>query len=118
MYCRVSCCVGLKWWTERGGLAQSSSLCHRSHLNCIHSFIGHFRFHVLAQILAHLVAEVDPSNGLAACLCWLCSHLGCDSCLLQQEALLMGVDLLDQPPPHVRQPQFFLIHVCSLLACT
>ena len=66
--------------------------------------------HVLAQALARLVAEVDPSERLGVRLCWL---LGRDRRPLRHEALVVEVNSVSQLSPHVRQPPFC---VCSFLA--
>ena len=84
---------------ERDTLAQPSFLRRRSHLDCAHSFLGRFRFHVLAQIMARLVARAGPSNGLATRLRLFRSHLGLDGRPLRRE---VETDLPDQQPPPIR----------------
>jgi hypothetical protein len=72
---------------------------------------GRFRFRVLAQALAHLVAEVHPSHGLALRLRWFRSVLGRDCRPLRHEALVAEANPLGQLFPH--QCQILFCPICA-----
>jgi len=73
------------------------------------------RPHALAQILAHLAEEVDPSKNLALQLRRLYPLLRRNFRPLQREILVAEANSSSRPPPHRGWPPFRPVYIFSLL---